>query len=69
LSREPIRWNPGESRWEIPVLIESAPRIEPGDTLVVPKKPARSAWARDNRNLPLLLMEIHALTGVLVDPP
>jgi protein involved in polysaccharide export with SLBB domain len=69
LSREWIRWNLEESRWEIPAFREPTPRVEPGDTVVVPKKPVRSAWARAIKDLPRLLMEIHALTGVRVDPP
>jgi len=69
LSREWIRWSPKQSRWEIPALVEPEPPIEPGDTIVVPRKPPRSSWARDITALPQLLMEIHALTGVRVDSP
>jgi len=69
LSREWIRWNAKESRWEIPAFRESAPPVEPGDTIVVPKKPVRSVWSRAIKNLPQLLMEIHGLTGVRVEPP
>jgi len=69
LSRKWIRWNPKESRWEMPAFLEPAPSVEPGDTVVVPRKPVRSTWALVIRDLPQLLMEIHALTGVQVDPP
>jgi protein involved in polysaccharide export with SLBB domain len=69
LSREWIRWNPGDSRWEIPAFREPAPQVEPGDTIMVPKKPARSSWAHSIDGLPRLLMEIHVLTGTRVDPP
>ncbi len=68
LSREWIRWNPGDSRWEIPAFREPATKVEPGDTIVVPRKPVASGGARNLRNLPRLLMEFHALTGVRVDP-
>ena len=69
LARGPVRWNTEQSRWEISALVGHGPSIEPGDTIVVPGKPARSTWARSIRDLPRLLMEIHALTGVRVDPP
>lgn len=69
LSREWIHWNPEESRWEIPAFRKQGPRVEPGDTIVVPKRPGSKAWARDIKDLPQLLMQIHALTGVRVDPP
>jgi protein involved in polysaccharide export with SLBB domain len=69
LSRERIRWNAGRSRWEIPAFSEPSPQVEPGDTIVVPRKPARSSWARDIDGLPRLLMEIHVLSGVRIDPP
>lgn len=69
LSREWIRWNFRESRWEIPAFLEPAPQVEPGDTIVVPRKPLRSGWARAIKDLPRLLSEVHALTGVRVDPP
>lgn len=68
LPREWIRWNPRESRWEIPRLVGNQPRAEPGDTIVVPGMPS-SSWARGIRDLPRLLMEIHVLTGNRVDPP
>jgi protein involved in polysaccharide export with SLBB domain len=69
LSRGWIRWNDSRSRWEITAFSEPAPQVEPGDTVVVPRKPSRSSWARAIDGLPRLLMEIHALTGVQVDPP
>ncbi len=69
LARGLVRWSPERSRWEIPALVEGGPSIEPGDTIVVPGKPARSSRARGIRDLPRLLMEIHALTGVRADPP
>jgi protein involved in polysaccharide export with SLBB domain len=69
LPRGWIRWNPRESRWEIPSLGEPGPSVEPGDTIVVPGKPAPASWANGIRGLPRLLMEIHALTGERVDPP
>lgn len=69
LFREWIRWNAGKSRWEIPSFSEPSPQVEPGDTIVVPRKPARSSWARDIDGLPRLLLEIHVLTGVRIDPP
>lgn len=68
LWREWIRWNPGETRWEIPRLLEAVPAAEPGDTVVVPRKPA-SSWSRGIRDLARLLMEIHVLAGERVDPP
>jgi hypothetical protein len=69
LARGPVRWNTEQSRWEISALVGHGPSIEPGDTIVVPRKPAGSSWARGIRDLPRLLMEIHALTGGPVDPP
>jgi len=69
ISREWIRWNAGRSRWEIPAFSEPSPQVEPGDTIVVPRKPAPSSWARDIDGLARLLMEIHVLTGVRIDPP
>lgn len=69
LYRGLIRWNPAKSRWEVPALSEPAPRVEPGDTIVVPRKPARESWARDFDGLQRHLMEIHVLTGVRIDPP
>jgi protein involved in polysaccharide export with SLBB domain len=69
LFREWIRWNAGKSRWEIPAFSEPSPRVESGDTIVVPRKPAPSSWARDIDGLPRILMEIHVLTGVRIDPP
>lgn len=69
LDHGPVRWNAGRARWEISALVDGEPPTEPGDTIVVPVKPARSSPARGIRNLPRLLMEIHALTGVRVDPP
>ncbi|HZW36316.1 MAG TPA: hypothetical protein VFF01_05200, partial [Candidatus Deferrimicrobiaceae bacterium] len=68
ISREWIRWNLKSSRWEIPAFQEPGPQVEAGDTVVVPKQP-HAAWARNSKNLRRLLMEIHALTGVRVDPP
>lgn len=68
LSREWIRWNIKASRWEIPSFQEPGPRVEAGDTIVVPKQP-RAAWARTSEDLRRLLMEIHTLTGTRVDPP
>jgi polysaccharide biosynthesis/export protein len=67
-SREWIRWNAELSRWEIPAFQGPGPRVEAGDTVVVPKQP-RAAWTRSSEDLPRLLMEIHALTGIRVDPP
>lgn len=64
-----IRWNSAKSRWEVPALSEPAPQVEPGDTIVVPRKPARTSWARDIDGLQRHLMEIHVLTGVRIDPP
>ncbi|MBI5343518.1 MAG: hypothetical protein HZB63_09470, partial [Deltaproteobacteria bacterium] len=64
-----IRWNPAHSRWEIAPFSKTSPRIEPGDTIVVPKKPAPGPWTGRTRDLPLLLMEVHSLTGVRIDPP
>jgi protein involved in polysaccharide export with SLBB domain len=69
LLRKWIRWNAGNSRWEITAFSEPAPQVEPGDTIVVPKKPARSSWAHAIDDLPRLLMEIHVLAGVPVDAP
>ena len=69
LFREWIRWNAGKSRWEIPSFSEPSPQVDPGDTIVVPRKPARSSWARNIDGLPRLLLEIHVLTGVRIDPP
>ncbi len=69
LHRGWIRWNAVKSRWEIPALSEPAPQAEPGDTIVVPRKPARASWARDIDGLQRILMEIHVLTGVRIDPP
>jgi protein involved in polysaccharide export with SLBB domain len=68
LSREWIRWNPKASRWEVSAFQGPGPRVEPGDTIVVPKRP-RATWARTSKDLRRLLMEIHVLTGVRVDPP
>jgi protein involved in polysaccharide export with SLBB domain len=65
-----IRWNAGKSRWEIPALTDPAPQAEPGDTIVVPRKPALASWARDDIDgLQQTLMEIHVLTGVRIDLP
>jgi len=69
LFREWIRWNASKPRWEIPSFSEPSPQVEPGDTIVVPRKPAPSSWARDIDGLPRLLLEIHVLTGVRIDPP
>lgn len=69
LQRKWIRWDAANSRWEFTAFRGDAARIEPGDTIVVPKKPAHGSWARNVRGLPPLLMEIHALTGVRVEPP
>ncbi|PWB62250.1 MAG: hypothetical protein C3F14_10145, partial [Deltaproteobacteria bacterium] len=66
--RKWIRWNVKAARWEIPAFQGPGPRVEAGDTVVVPKQ-ARAAWARSSKDLRRLLMEIHALTGVRVDPP
>ena len=69
LFRERIRWNEGRSRWEIPAFSETSPHVESGDTIVVPRKPAPSSWVRDIADLSRILMEIHVLTGVRIDPP
>jgi protein involved in polysaccharide export with SLBB domain len=69
LSQQWIRWDAAHSRWEFTAFRGDVARIEPGDTIVVPKKPAPGSWARNVRGLPRLLMEIHALTGVRVETP
>lgn len=64
-----VRWNPTQSRWEIAPFSEYSPRIEPGDTIVVPKKPAPGSWTRNVKNLSDLLMRIAAMTGAVVEAP
>jgi len=68
LSRGVIDWNPSESRWEIPAFAGKPPAIEPGDTIVVPKKPS-APWARRLSDLPSLLRRIHEITGTRIDAP
>jgi len=64
-----IRWNPAQSRWEIAPFSENYPRIEPGDTIVVPKKPGTGSWTQNVMNLSDLLMQIAAMTGTAVEAP
>jgi protein involved in polysaccharide export with SLBB domain len=64
-----VRWNPGRSRWEISAFSEPVKQIEPGDTIVVPRKPSRGSWARKFRNLDTLLMQVAALTGIFPEVP
>lgn len=64
-----IRWNQARSRWEIAPFSESSPRVEPGDTIVVPEKPAPGSWTRNVKNLSDLLMRIAAMTGAVVEAP
>ncbi len=69
LARGLVRWSPERSRWEISALVDHGPSIESGDTIVVPRKPSRSTWAGGFPDLQQILMKIHTLTGVRVDPP
>ena len=69
LARKPIEWDAANSRWEFTAFRKKVLPIEPGDIIVVPKKPAAGSWANRINNLPHLLMEIHALTGVRIDTP
>ncbi|MBI5575245.1 MAG: SLBB domain-containing protein [Deltaproteobacteria bacterium] len=69
LAHKWIRWNPAQSRWEISAFTGNAPRIEPGDTIVVPSMPAPGTWAHGVKNLPDLLMRITAITETIVEAP
>ena len=69
LSEPWIRWDPGESRWEFSPFRRDRPAIEPGDTIVVPRRLTAPAGKERLRTIPGLLMEIARITGVFVDPP
>jgi protein involved in polysaccharide export with SLBB domain len=67
LSRGWIRWNPSQSRWEIPAFASPPEPVEAGDTIVVPEKP--DSWARGIEDLPEILLRIAVLTGVPMERP
>ncbi len=69
LSRKWIRWNPERARWEFSAFGGNSMRIEPGDTIVVPRKRSPRSWASGVKNLPDLLMRISAIAGTVVEAP
>lgn len=64
-----IRWNDKASRWEFSAFRRDRPRIEAGDTVVVPSRPSVSISKAAAGKLFAALREIARITGVFVDPP
>lgn len=64
-----IRWNPEASRWEFSAFRRDRPRIEAGDTVVVPARPSVPISRAAGGKLFAALREIARITGVFVDPP
>jgi protein involved in polysaccharide export with SLBB domain len=69
LRRGLLAWNAEASRWEIPALVGGGPAVAPGDTIIVPRKPAPGSRAASVRNLQELLMRVAELTGVIPEIP
>jgi len=64
-----IRWNPEASRWEFSAFRRNRPRIEAGDTVVVPTRPSAPLSKAAAGKLFAALRAIARITGVFVDPP
>lgn len=56
-----INWNSGSNRWE-----PTTPRVEPGDTIVVPEKIDKIAWLRETKDITQILYQIAVTAGVLI---
>jgi hypothetical protein len=41
-------------------------QIEPGDTIVVPEQMERIAWLREIKDITTILMNIAAVTGIMI---
>ncbi|MFQ5586413.1 MAG: SLBB domain-containing protein [Thermodesulfobacteriota bacterium] len=68
LSRGFFHWNTTRSRWEVSAFAEEIEEIEPGDTIVAPEKLGHIVWLREVKDLTQILMQIAAITGVVVRP-
>lgn len=64
-----IRWNDKASRWEFSAFRRDRPRIEAGDTVVVPARSSAPLSRTAARKLFAGLREITRITGVFVNPP
>ncbi len=68
-NRGVIVWDHAASRWEIPFLTGSGPKIAPGDTIFVPRKPAPGSRAGSVKRLHALLLRIAEITGTVPEIP
>ncbi|HOQ43494.1 MAG TPA: SLBB domain-containing protein, partial [Smithellaceae bacterium] len=66
ISRTHIGWNSARSRWEMTAYGGEISLIEPGDTIVVPEKFERIAWLREIKDISTILMNIAAVTAVMI---
>ena len=63
LSEGWIEWNEALGRWEISAFRKDRPRIEPGDTIFVPKTPGPIRWPGGTDDFRRTIMQILVLTG------
>ncbi len=68
LTRPFVAWDPVNARWEFTVFAGDPVTPDAGDTIVVPKKPARIAWLNGIPDIDALLVRIAILTGKAVLP-
>ena len=69
LTPGPVSWNPAAARWEVTALVDSLPRIGPGDTIVVPRPPLPGLPRKIARRIPGVLMRAAEIAGTPVVLP
>ena len=66
VSKSFIGWSSSRSRWEMTAFGGEIRQIEPGDTIVVPEQMERIAWLREIKDITTILMNIAAVTGIMI---
>ena len=67
-----VSWNPATARWEVTALVDSLPKIGPGDTIVVPRPPLPGLPRKTARRIPGIMMRAAEIAGapvVLAEAP
>ena len=66
VSKSFIGWSSSRARWEMTAYGREIRQIEPGDTIVVPEQMERIAWLREIKDITTILMNIAAVTGIMI---
>ncbi len=68
LIRPFVAWDPVNARWEFTAFAADPASPGAGDTVVVPRKTARTAWLKGIPDIDAVLVRIAVLTGKVVAP-